>query len=280
MNLMNAMGGISDRHIEEFANIAPKKRNVKPWLMIASAACLVTVISAVILTAPKNKMAEPEISFSQFASQAYYPYIYFNGRMYGYHGRHDANGVLSEQPDDNTSYSENVSYHVPDCVTGDGGYSELPEGYVEVGEITTNDENESNVNGFATGSVRGLKVGDKIYQNPNDLEDLYVYTVLFLDEEYRYYHFVVREAYFSLRINGKTYVWAFGETFPTSLPDGYAEAGEVTTNDRNNKNADGFGRELNVGDKIYSSPEFPDTLYVCTNAFSYNLCYLRYIAYN
>lgn len=283
MNLMNIIGGISDRHIEEFAFVSPKKRNAKSWRMVASAACLTAVIAAVIVTVPKNKETMPEISFSEFSSWAYCPSVYFNDTMYNYYGRtyhldsELSGGVIDHT--ENLSYSDDTVSHYTECFYDDG-YLELPEGYVEVGEITTKDEIDSNVNGFATGSIQGLNIGEKIYQNPDDTDDLYVYTVMFGNEEYSYYHFVIREAYFSLHINGKTYVWASGETFPTSLPDGYSEVGEVTTNDRNNKIADGFGRELNVGDKIYSSPEFPDTVYVYTNAFSSNLCYLRYIAYN
>lgn len=282
MNLMNAVGGISDWHIEEFADITPKKRRIKPWMMIASAACVAAVIVGVIVTVPRSKTAVPETSFSEFASWAYMPSVYFNDRMYGYHVRHDVSDELSDRPEDNTSYSENVSYHIPECVTGDGGYSELLEGYVEVGEITTNDENSPHINGFATGSVRGLKVGEKIYQDPDDPDDLYVYTILFMDEEYRYYHFVVNETYHSLRIGGRTYIKDFStvEMFLYELPDGYAEVGEVTTNDRKNKFVDGFGRELHIGDKIYSSPEEPDIAYVYTNRFSTPLCYVRYVAYD
>ena len=279
MNLMNAVGGISDRHIEEFAYMSPKRRSIKPWL-VASAACMAAAAVGVLVTVPRSKPAVPETGFSEFSSLAYSPSVYFNGTMYNYYARtYHFDSELGDHFG-NLSYSDDTVSYYNECFYDDGGYPELPEGYVEVGEITTKDENDSNVNGYATGSIQGLNVGEKIYQDPDEPDDLYVYTVMFGNEEYSYYHFVVHEAYFSLRINGKTYVWASGETFPTSLPDGYTEVGEVTANDPNNKNADGFGRELNIGDKIYSSPDFPDTLYVYTNAFSYNLCYLRYVAYN
>lgn len=298
MNLMNAIGGIGDKHIEEFAYISPKKRRIRPWQMIAAAAAgFAAVIAAVFVSIPNNKInfGNSEIGFAEFTSWAYYPIVYFNDRVYGYQERHDTNDEFPEHPADNASYSENVSHAVTDCIHSEHGYSErihsehgyselgyseLPEGYIEVGEITTNDPNDKIVNGFATGLVRGLNVGDKIYQAPDHLEDLYVYTILFMDDEYRYYHFIVNETYYSLRINGKTYVrdLTSDELFLYELPDGYAEVGEVTTNERKNKYVDGFGRELYIGDKIFSSTENPDIVYVYTNRFSTPLCYVRYIA--
>ena len=283
MNLMNALGGISDRHIEEFAYVRPKKRSFKPWMMLASAACLVSVIVGVIVAVPKNKTNMPENSFTEFISQAYRPSVYFNDRMYGYYVSHNTNSELSEihGHSDNITYSDDVvSYKVCTECEYNYGYPELPEGYVEVGEITTNDTNNSNVNGYAFGTVTGLKIGEKIYQDPENPEDLYVYTMISSDEK-RYYHFVDGTIYESLRISGRTYVrdYSTDETFLAELPDSYAEVGEITTNDRKDKYADGFGRELYIGDKIYSSQENPDIVYVYTNRFSTPLCYVRYVAF-
>ena len=281
MNLMKAVGGISDRHIEEFAYVSPKKRSIKPWLMIASAACLAAV-AAVIAVMPKNRTGESDndnlTHIDHAVSLAYCPQVYFNDRMYCYRSRDNKSLYQPEYPD-YISDSDIVTVTFDDCYSG---YSDLPEGYVEVGEITTNDESNSNVNGFAFGTVTGLKIGDKIYQDPEDPEDLYVYTTLFYNSDKQYFHFVDDATYLSLRVNGKTYIADFttDEIFLYELPDGYVEVGEVTTNDRKNKYADGFGRELYVGDKIFSSPDIPDVVYVYTDRFSTPLCYVRYIAYN
>ena len=281
MNLMNAIGGISDRHIEEFAYVSPKKRRIDPWPMIIAAACLVVVVE-IIWAMPKNRTGESDndnlTHIDHAGSLAYLPCVYFNDRMYCYRTGDNKSLYQPEYPD-YVSDPDTVTVTCDDCYSG---YSDLPEGYVEVGEITTNDENNSNVNGYAFGTVTGLKIGDKIYQDPEDPEDLYVYTTLFYNSDKQYFHFVDDATYLSLRVNGKTYIADFttDEIFLYELPDGYVEVGEVTTNDRKNKYADGFGRELYVGDKIFSSPDIPDVVYVYTDRFSTPLCYVRYIAYN
>lgn len=301
MNLMNAIGGISDRHIEEFAFITPQKRSIKPWMMIASAACLTAVVAIIAVMPNKkinNAVNESDNNSLNYidhaASLPYCPYVYFNDRMYGYQARDNKSPYQPGYPDhvsdfdgslyqpeypDYVSDSDIVTAIYDDCYPG---YSELPEGYVEVGEITTNDEKDRNVNGFAMGTVNGLKIGEKIYQDPDDPDDLYVYTSLFFAGDKQYYHFVDNATYLSLRVNSKSYIGDFStdEIFLYELPDGYVGVGEVTTNDRKNKYADGFGRELYVGDKIFASPDIPDVVYVYTDRFSTPLCYVRYVTYD
>lgn len=230
MNLMNVIGGISDQHIEEFAYISPKKRRIRPW-MIASAACL-AVFAAAMVIVPKIRHKAP--IYNYFSA----PYVYFNDMVYDYYGR-----------------SLN-------------GYSELPDGYVQVGEITTIDSDNQTANGYGM----GVRVGEKIYQDPEHTEDLYVYTVLFSGGQgYRYVLFT-NDMYERVRINGRTYVWdeaaAPHERMLSALPDGYAEAGEVTTNNRKYRYDDGFGQDLDIGDKIYCSSEDPDVVYVYTEQIS------------
>ena len=301
MNLMNAIGGISDRHIEEFAFITPQKRSIKPWMMIASAACVAAVFAVIVII--PNKKINNRTSESDNDSLTYidhgeslscYPYVYFNDRIYGYQSRDNKSPYQPEYPDhvsdfDGSLFQPEYPDYISDSDTvtiiSDGchpGYTELPEGYVEVGEITSNDVSNSNVNGYAMGTINGLKIGEKIYQDPDDPEDLYVYTALFFDGDKQYFHFVDNAAYLSLRINSKTFIADFSidEVFLYELPDGYAEVGEVTSNDRQNKYVDGFGRELYIGDKIYVSQETPDVVYVYTDRFSTPLCYVRYVAYN
>lgn len=236
MNLMNAVGGISDRYIEEFAYISPKKRLFKPWMTIASAACLVLVVAVIAI-----------VSYQKFFSVAYgnSPCVYFNDRVYSYLGRHYTQEELSQMPG------------YPDILVFESGYYELPEGYIEVGEITSNYYKDEEVNGFGAGP----KVGEKIYQDPEHPEDLYVYTKLFSNVEYRYIQFVDK-TYKRVHINDKTYVLSPGSV---DLPDGYVQIGEVTTIDRKDRYVDGFGQGLEIGAKIYGSPENPDVLYVYTN---------------
>lgn len=238
MNLMEAIGGISDRHIEEFAYVSPKKIRIKPWIKFASAACLVGIIAAVTVIVPIIKNNFGEINWNS-------PRVYFNDRVYSYLGRTYTQEELSQMPG------------YPDILVFESGYYELPDGYVEVGEITTNYYKDENVNGFGAGP----KVGEKIYQDPEHLEDMYVYTKLFSNVKYRYIHFVDK-TYKRVHINGKTYVLSPGSV---DLSDGYALIGEVTTIDRKDRYVDGFGQGLEIGAKIYGSSENPDVLYVYTN---------------
>ena len=280
MNLMEAIGGISDRHIEEFAYINTKKRRFKHWI-IASAACL-TVIIAVIAAVPviKNNIeiypkssgnsgqtnvvppdrensgqsgiassiegnSENKPNNDKEQTDGVFPHIYFNDRIYSLYG-----------------HSEN-------------DFSELPEGYIQVGTITTNDRNNSKVNGYGSGP----KVGEKIYQHPDFPEDVYVYTTLFTGGEYYRYLLFTDTTFYRVRINGKTYVWNYShsERYLKSLPDKYTLVGEVTTNDRADRYGDGYGQSLNIGDKIYCSDETPDVVYVCTNEFLNDYYYVRFI---
>lgn len=222
MNLMFAVGGISDRHIEEFADVSPKKMRIPLWVKISSAACLTVVIAAVIAIVPaiKNNM-DGQLNGGIF------PHVYFNDRIYSYREQY--------------------------C-------SELPEGYVEVGEITSNDSEEhyyNKINGYGMGT----KVGEKIYQDPEHTEDMYVYTMLFSGTTYRYVLFT-DITYCRVRINGKTYVRDYEKIHFRRPPNGYDYAGEVTTNDRNDRYVDGFGQGLDIGDKIYCSPYEHNIVYV------------------
>ncbi|MCH5208433.1 MAG: hypothetical protein J1F04_06080 [Oscillospiraceae bacterium] len=251
MNLMDAVGGISDRHIEEFAYISPKKRRIEPWIKTASAACLVLVVAVIAI-----------VSYQKFIPDNYgnSPCVYFNDRVYSYRGRPYTQEELSQMPG------------YPDILVFEDGYYELPEGYVEVGEITSNSYKDENINGFGAGP----KVGEKIYQDPEHPEDLYVYTKLFSNVKYRYIQFVDK-TYKRVRINGKTYVLSPGSV---DLPDGYVQIGEVTTIDRKDRYVDGFGQGLEIGAKIYGSPENLDVLYVYTNYWDHTYgYYFRFVPY-
>ena len=182
-----------------------------------------------------------------------YPHVYFNDRVYRYHEYN----CYGEFPNE---------------------ISELPEGYIQVGEITTNDRNNKNVNGYGDGP----KVGEKIYQDPDHPEDLYVYTALFMGGRYTYELFI-DSTFYRVRINGKTFVedWSVGSLrYLENLPRGYSRIGEVTTNDRDSRFADGYGQALSIGDEIYGCSEDPDVVYVRTNKTSSRIKYIRLIVFD
>ena len=258
MNLMKAVGGISDRHIEEFAYVSRKKRRVPLWVKISSAACLTLFIAVAIVIVPviKNRIGFYPVNGNS-------PRVYFNDRVYIYSGRTYTEEELSEMPG------------YPDHAMIEDGYFGLPDEYIEVGEITTTYYENEHVNGFGAGP----KVGEKIYQDPKHPEDLYVYTMLFSNVEYRYLQFV-DNTYMRLRVNGKTYVRVGAYDYDIKnlddLPDGYIEAGEITTNDRKNRYIDGFGQSLDIGAKIYASSDKTDVVYVYMSRYDDHFAFVVY----
>ena len=228
MNLMFAVGGISDRHIEEFADVSPKKRRIPLWVKISSAACLTVVIAvaAVLVPVKKNKIYTGEFTGVDGGGISC---VYFNDRIYS------------------PSFQK--------------GISELPEGYVEVGEIISNDSvdfYEKKYNGVGM----DLNIGDRLYQDPEHTEDMYVYTNVFNYGKSNRYELFTDKTYCRVRINGKTYVRDYEKNHFRRPPNGYDYAGEVTTNDRNDRYVDGFGQDLEIGDKIYCSPYEHNIVYV------------------
>lgn len=155
--LMRAIGGISDEHIAEFAFVQPQKKRVPLWVKIASAAaCLTLAVTAVFVI---NNLVDKTDSGNNY--NTIQPSLYFNDRFY----------VLDPVGE---------------------GCDKLPEGYVLVGEITSEDRNNKEVNGYG----EMLRIGNKIYQNPDFMGDVYVYTTLFTGgERYWYLRFVDLETY-------------------------------------------------------------------------------------
>ena len=149
--LMNAIGGINDSHIVEFADVKPQKKSAALWVKIVSAAaCLALVMIAIpVLNSLINK----------------------------------PNGNVSALPCitiKDTFYIIDPEY--PDSLT-----AELPAGYVVIGTVESNDSSHKEINGYS----QGCKIGEQIYQNPNLPDEVYVYTTLFSgSNEYRYIRFV------------------------------------------------------------------------------------------
>lgn len=154
--LMNAIGGISDSHIVEFADVKPQKKNATLWVKIASVAmCLALLIIAI--PAINNFVKTPGDSVSAI------PFVKINDMIYT---------IDSDHP--NTTLTE------------------LPNEYVIIGKVERNpssDKSQEIINGDAA----GCKVGDKIFQAPDSPNEIYVYTTLFSGSgEYRYIRFVYK----------------------------------------------------------------------------------------
>lgn len=142
--LMKAIGGISDEHIAEFAFVRPRKKRVPLWVKIASAACIVLAVAAVPIVRINVQSLEQPSTLQ--------PCLYFNDKFY-----------------------------ILDPVSR--GRGDLPEGYVLVGEITSGDRGNKEVNGYG----EMLRTGNKIYQSSDFSGDVYVYTTLFTGGEYYWY---------------------------------------------------------------------------------------------
>ena len=151
--LMNAIEGMGDEHIKEFAFELMPQRTTPVWVKVCSlAASLVVIVLTITLIVSKT-------SSSDIPANAY-PLVIFNDTIYA------------------IAADEHPTY-------------DLPEGYVYVGEVTSNNRADSNANGYSS----GCHVGDKIYQNPTDPQDVFVRTTLFSgDDQYWYIRFVNRRA--------------------------------------------------------------------------------------
>ena len=153
--LLKAIDGISDEHITEFACVQPRKKPL--WVkLISAAACLALAVTAVFVI---HGLVDKTDS-GNFVDELL-PHLFFNDKQY----------ILDPELE-----------HCDD----------LPEGYVFVGEITSEDRNNKKVNGYG----EMLRIGNKIYQDPDFSGDVYVYTTLFTGgERYWYLRFVDRETF-------------------------------------------------------------------------------------
>lgn len=148
--LMSAISGISDRHIIEFASACPHKRGAHSWKLVAAVACL--LLAAIVI--PTKLILSKQTAENISSTPNAYPYVIVNGTKYLY--------------DDFTPLTE------------------LPEGYIAIGSVISNDPSDQKKEGFSS----GCKVGDIIYQNPSDTSEVFVYTKLFSGNGYWYMRFV------------------------------------------------------------------------------------------
>ncbi len=149
--LMNAIEGINDMHIIEFADPSPyKKRSHHSIRFVAAAACFFLMVTAIPTVMVLSKKAADNISSDPHA----YPCVVINGKKYFY--------------DDYTPLME------------------LPDGYAAIGSVLSNDPVDKEKEGYSL----GCKVGDIIYQDPGDTSEIFVYTKLFKGNGYWFIRFV------------------------------------------------------------------------------------------
>lgn len=137
--LMDAIGGISDRHITEFAYVKPQKKAVPLWARIIPAAACAAIIAAAVVGVPR--IIPHEAGIINNNNYANSPEVYFNDRYYNYDG-------------------------------SVGAFTEPPDGYERAGAVTSRGVENRGKNGY----TNVCKIGDIIYADPNDTEYIFVYT--------------------------------------------------------------------------------------------------------
>lgn len=155
MNLMDAIGGIGDEYIEEFADVKPRKK-LPLWVKIVPAAACAVILAVTV----------PSVS----------------GFLFG-----NSRELSSSAGEINNAHAPGAP--TPFVVTGSAVYTyadefleRLPDGYELIGEVTGEDYSDYKTEGNSA----GCKIGDKIYKNPELPNEIYVYTRLFNGEKYRY----------------------------------------------------------------------------------------------
>lgn len=172
--LMNAIEGMSDEHIKEFAFVQMPKRTIPLWIKIgSSAASLVLIALTITLIASKTTPYIPVTSSDSGSEYNSSGSSYTQTNSSEYRSESDSSGS-SDVP---TKILPLVIFNDVCYVIAGHDYPtyDLPEGYVFVGEVTSNDKADRNANGYSS----GCRVGDKIYQNPADPQDVFVNTELF-----------------------------------------------------------------------------------------------------
>lgn len=172
--LMNAIEGMSDEHIKEFAFVQMPKRTIPLWIKIgSSAASLVLIALTITLIVSKTTPYIPVTSSDSGSEYNSSVSSYTQTNSSEYRSESNSSGSF----DVPTKILPLVIFNDVCYVIAGHDYPtyDLPEGYVFVGEVTSNDKADRNANGYSS----GCRVGDKIYQNPADPHDVFVNTELF-----------------------------------------------------------------------------------------------------
>lgn len=340
MNLMNAVGKISDEHIAEFAHVTPKKFYVAPWMKITAAAASLAVIATAVplvknavstTSSPESAVTGINCSASAL-NRLGMPCVTINETIYivdvywkmldrlpkGF----EAIGILSGSPEGDvyqwcrggeTVYRhpdlKDEIYVYTDFMNGDDGYrylhfineedyefmswvafngkvyipvswdsfEQLPSEYENVGKVIGFEPEDFGKDGFAVGG--DVEIGSGIYFNPNSPNELYVDAPANIQSKSTHIRCVEAKEYepfyagprVEVFINNKLYVT---NQITLQLPEGYVKIGEVITN--RDESVNGYGSVLlNIGDKIYQSPDNSDVVYVYTSKMDY---YVRCVA--
>ena len=225
--IISAIEGISDEHIERFAFVQIPKRKIPLWAKIGSAvASLVLIIFTVTMTEYLTRGHREVGGWS--------PYLIFNDEYY--------------------KMSPTTDRVVP----------ELPDGYVLVGAVSTNDLTEKYSNGYSTCCA----VGDEIYQDPSDLQNMYVRTKFMGNGEFRFLRFELDKMNPLVTFNDSCYVIASEDYQRSALPNEYVLVGTINSNAREDMHSNGYSWCCSVGDEIYQNLDDPDDLYVKTKFLS------------
>lgn len=171
--IMSAIEGISDEHIKEFAFVKIPQRTIPVWVKVGSlAASFVLFALAITLVVGKRSQLSP-VTGSDSESE-------YTSSGLSYSQTDYSENKTSSDSNADPEYSTNalpvvIFNNVIYVIADDYPTYDLPEGYVFVGEVTSNDRADRNTNGYSS----GCHVGDKIYQNPADPHDVFVNTKLF-----------------------------------------------------------------------------------------------------
>ena len=190
--IMSAIEGISDEHIKEFAFVKIPQRTIPVWVKVGSlAASFVLFALAITLVVGKRSQLSPVIgseSESEYTSSGHsYPQTENSENS----SINDSSGSSDSQT---TTVMPKVILNDITSILAPHDYPtyDLPEGYVFVGQVTSNDKVDENANGYSW----GCHVGDKIYQNPTDPQDVFVSTTFLADSDENWYVKFVNSDYF------------------------------------------------------------------------------------
>lgn len=148
--------------------------------------------------------------------------------------------------------------------TTDRVVPELPDGYVFVGTVSSHGLTDEYPNGHSTCCA----VGDEIYQNPSDLQNMYVRTKFMGNGEFRFLRFEIINPMPSVTFNDSSYVIASEDYQRNALPDEYVFVGTINSNSFRDGLSNGYSWCCSVGDEIYQNLDDPDDLYVKTKFLS------------
>lgn len=190
---LRCVGLIDDAIIETSINHFGKIRKGRNIKLISS------IAAAVLLTAS----VPVGISYSRSGNMTNYDSNPVDSQVSNPVDSQVSNTVDSQDSNnDNSQYNTTVQplvifndkFYV--LSPSDYPFYELPEGYVLVGTVTSNDKADKGSNGYSS----GCHVGDKIYQIPDNTNYLMVYTTLFTgSDKYHYLKFVDGDYLYSIR---------------------------------------------------------------------------------